>query len=193
MSTTDEPTTDEPTAGKRWGWLRWAVIGGAGVFLALQLVPYGWKHDNPPVVADAPWPDAETEAIARTACYDCHSNETDWPLYSYVAPMSWLVRRDVENGRDELNFSDWDRDVGEADDAIEMIEDGSMPPRQYTLIHRDADLSDEEEQQLIDALAQLGEGGDDSGSDDRSGGGGGSSDDDGGSDSGDDDSSGRGG
>ena len=58
--------------------------------------------------ADAPWPDAESAALARDACYSCHSNETDWPLYSYVAPMSWLVRADVESGRDELNFSDWD-------------------------------------------------------------------------------------
>ena len=67
-------------------------------------------------------------SIARDSCYDCHSNETDWPVYSYVAPMSWLVRRDVEGGRDELNFSRWDEDAGEADDAIETIEDGSCRP-----------------------------------------------------------------
>src|SRR6478752_8956052 len=77
------------------------------VFLVLQLVPYGWKHSNPPVTAAAPWPDAESEAIARESCYSCHSNETDWPAYSYVAPASWLVRRDVENGRRAMNFSEW--------------------------------------------------------------------------------------
>ena len=85
----------------------------------------------------------ETEALARAACYDCHSNETEWPVYSYVAPMSWLVRRDVETGRDELNLSELDQDGGhELDDAAETIEEGSMPPRQYVLLHPDARLSD---------------------------------------------------
>ena len=60
---------------------------------------HGWPHPNPPVVEDAPWPDAESAAIARASCYSCHSNETDWPAYSYVAPFSWLVRRDVDAGR----------------------------------------------------------------------------------------------
>jgi hypothetical protein len=115
------------------------------------------------VVQDAPWPDAESERIARASCYSCHSNETDCPVYSYVAPMSWLVRRDVEAGRDELNFSDWPDDAGEADDAIETIEEGSMPPRRYTLIHRDAELTDAEARTLVEALAAMEE------SDDRSG------------------------
>jgi hypothetical protein len=69
--------------------------------------------------------------------------------------MSWLVRRDVEEGRDELNFSDWDRDAGEADDAIDAIRDGSMPPDIYTRIHRGARLSDEEAQRLVDALRTM--------------------------------------
>ena len=88
--------------------LRRLLLTGVAVFLGIQLVPYGWWHENPPVVAAAVWPDRTSEQLARAACYDCHSNETRWPLYSYVAPMSWLVRRDVESGRDELNFSDWD-------------------------------------------------------------------------------------
>src|SRR5690606_33039572 len=78
----------------------WVVGPLAGLFLALQLVPYGWEHSNPPVTANAPWPTPEAERLARAACYDCHSNETDWPVYSYVAPFSWLVRSDVEGGRD---------------------------------------------------------------------------------------------
>ena len=77
------------------------------------------------------------------------------PSYSYVAPMSWLVRRDVEEGRHELNFSEWDRDSGEADDAIDAIVDGSMPPSRYTRIHRDAKLTAEEAQRVIDALARM--------------------------------------
>jgi Haem-binding domain len=104
------------------------MIAGLAVFAALQLVPYGWSHPNPPVAQDAPWPDAASAEIARESCYDCHSNETNWPPHAYVAPMSWLVRRDVEQGRDELNLSRWDEDAGEADDAIEVVEEGSMPP-----------------------------------------------------------------
>lgn len=125
----------------------------AVLFVLIQFVPYGWGHDNPPVVSEAPWPDAASERIARTSCYSCHSNETDWPIYSYVAPMSWLVRADVDQGRDEFNFSDWD--PGDADDAIEMIEEGRMPPDRYVLIHRDARLSSAERDTLIAALLTM--------------------------------------
>jgi hypothetical protein len=132
--------------------VRKLVLAGVGVFALLQLVPYGWSHPNPAVTQDAPWPSARARALAKAACYDCHSNESEWPVYSYVAPMSWLVRRDVENGRDKLNFSTWDRDEGEAHDAAETVEDGSMPPRQYTLLHGDARLSAAEKAELIAAL-----------------------------------------
>jgi hypothetical protein len=135
--------------------LRIGLIGAVGVFLAIQLVPYGWSHPNPPVVQDAPWPDAESAAIARESCYACHSNETDWPAYSYVAPFSWLVRRDVEDGRDEFNFSTWDPDDGEADDAVEVILDGAMPPDRYTMIHRGARLTDDEADRLVAALQAM--------------------------------------
>jgi Haem-binding domain len=141
------------------------VVVGLGV--VIQLVPYGWRHSNPRVTQDAPWPSAQARAVAVAACYDCHSNETEWPIYSYVAPMSWLVRRDVDRGRDELNFSTWDDDDNDADDAAETVEDGSMPPRQYELLHPDARLSDDEAQLLYEALVvmdeQRGEVDDDSG------------------------------
>ena len=138
-----------------WRLVRWPLLVLVVVFVAIQFVPYGWKHSNPPVTQDAPWPDAESEHLARAACYDCHSNETEWPAYTYVAPFSWLTRRDVEEGRDELNFSEWDRDHGEADKAAREVRDGSMPPDQYVLIHRDAGLSDAEEEHLIAALEQM--------------------------------------
>jgi hypothetical protein len=134
-----------------------AVVGGAGLLFIvgiMQLVPYGWTKTNPPVTAEAPWPDAEAEAIARESCYSCHSNETDWPAHSYVAPMSWLVRRDVDRGRAELNFSEWGED-SDPDDAAEEVTDGSMPPSQYTMIHRGARLTDEEAQVLVAALEQM--------------------------------------
>ena len=135
---------------------------GRRVFLAvalvgvgLQLVPYGWRHSNPPVVADAPWPDPTSRRLARAACYDCHSNEATWPVYSYVAPMSWLVRNDVEGGREELNFSTWGQGAGEVDEAAETIEDGSMPPRQYLVLHPAARLSTEEKHALVATLASM--------------------------------------
>jgi hypothetical protein len=134
---------------------------GVVTFLLIQLVPYGWTKSNPPVVQDAPWPDEASAQLARDACYDCHSNETEWPVYSYVAPMSWLVRRDVENGRDELDFSDWGDDAGEADDAIEALREGSMPPAQYELMHPAASLTDDEVDLLVAALEAMGAAADD--------------------------------
>ncbi|MGH9210403.1 MAG: heme-binding domain-containing protein [Acidimicrobiales bacterium] len=134
--------------------LRVAAIG-AVVLVAMQFVPYGWHHPNPPVVQDASWPDDASASIARDSCYDCHSNETNWPIYSYIAPMSWLTRRDVEDGRDELNFSRWDEDAGEADDAIDSILEDSMPPGRYTLVHRGASLSDDEVDRLVAALETM--------------------------------------
>lgn len=137
--------------------VRKLLLAGVVVFALLQLVPYGWSHPNPPVTEDAPWPTPRARALAKAACYDCHSNESEWPVYSYVAPMSWLVRRDVENGRDKLNFSTWDRDDGEARDAAETIEDGSMPPRQYRFVHAGARLSASEKAELVAALEGLDE------------------------------------
>jgi Haem-binding domain len=157
------------SAEGRWAVARVIVLRTvlvAGVLLVLmQFVPYGWAHDNPPVVSDAPWPDAASESIARESCYSCHSNETQWPIYSYVAPMSWLVRYDVDRGRDEFNFSDWD--PGDADDAIEMIEDGDMPLGRYTLIHRDAELDARERDILINALRVMSDDDEHDGSEDE--------------------------
>lgn len=152
------PGRDDAEVGAPWGTVlkRTAIVAGA-LLLAVQLVPYGWAKPNPLVTLGAPWPDERAAQLARDACYDCHSNETDWPIYSYVAPMSWLVRRDVGRGRDELSFSTWDENGGDADDAAEAILDGSMPPWPYTLLHPGARLSDEEEAILVAALEAMDE------------------------------------
>jgi hypothetical protein len=140
--------------------LRVTVFGLAGGLVALQLVPYGRDHTNPPVIRDAPWASAEARRIAVTACYDCHSNETRWPWYSNVAPMSWLVQDDVDEGRDKLNFSEWERRQ-DADDLVESVTEGSMPPRAYTLVHSSARLSAAEKEILLAAMRALqGEDGD---------------------------------
>jgi hypothetical protein len=138
------------------------VRAGLGLFavaVLLQLVPYGRDHSNPLVTQDAPWPDGRARELAMTACYDCHSNRTRWPPQSYVAPFSWMVARDVEQGREALNFSTWfsagDEDDGEADDAAEAVADAEMPPRRYLLVHPDAALSDAERQVLVEALEAM--------------------------------------
>ena len=160
-----------------------AGLGLLAVAVLLQLVPYGRDHTNPPVTQDAPWPDGRSRELATTACYDCHSNQTRWPPQSFVAPFSWLLARDVAQGRAALNFSTWDDDDNEADDAAVAIADGEMPPRRYLLAHPDAALSEAERQVLVEALEAMDRargGGDRSGpgggcdrDDDRSGPGGG--------------------
>jgi hypothetical protein len=93
-------------------------------------------------------------AILQRSCWDCHSNETRWPWYSRVAPVSWLVAEDVEDGRRHANFSAWDRyDAKDSDEVmeevIEVMEEAEMPIWQYTLVHGDAKLSTDERERLI--------------------------------------------
>jgi hypothetical protein len=141
-------------------WLRNAAIVGVSLGVGIQLVPYGRDHGAPPGGTEARWPDSRSRELAVAACYDCHSNQTEWPWYSNVAPMSWLVQRDVDRGRDELDFTSWD---GDADDPHDAVEDGSMPPMQYTWLHPGARLSAHEKRVLIAALEALDDGGDNSG------------------------------
>lgn len=128
------------------------VAGAAIVFLAIQLVPFGRDHDNPPVRREAAWDSPRTAELVDGACYDCHSNETRWPWYSSVAPASWLVTRDVLAGREELNFSEMDREDNEIDKAAESVANGEMPPFRYTPLHSDARLSQSEKEELIGGL-----------------------------------------
>src|ERR1035437_156738 len=102
--------------------LKW----GALLFILIQLVPFGRDHTNPAVVKDAPWNSPETRALVKRACYDCHSNETTWPWYSHVAPVSWLVQRDVNGGRGHLNFSEWDHPQRHAVDMSHEVKSGDM-------------------------------------------------------------------
>ncbi len=139
--------------------IKWGAIGLVVIFLVIQAIPYGRDHGNPDSRTEPPWDGPETRALAVGACFDCHSNETKWPWYSNVAPVSWLVQRDVDAGRDKLNFSEWDQPQPEADEAVEVVDEGEMPPWQYRLLHSDARLSSEERQALVQGLlATLGGG-----------------------------------
>jgi mono/diheme cytochrome c family protein len=128
----------------------------AAAFLLIQIVPYGRAHNNPPVVAEPNWDSPQTRELAARACFDCHSNETTWPWYSNVAPISWLVQHDVEEGRAQLNFSNWGHSGEEGEEAEEMGEtvlEGEMPMRNYLITHPEARLTGAERRALVEGLA----------------------------------------
>lgn len=121
-------------------------------FAAIQFVPYGRNHINPPVAAEPAWDSPETRMLAKQACFDCHSNETEWPAYSRVAPVSWLIQRDVSEGRAVLNFSEWQRRQEEASEAAEEVLEGEMPLAFYRLMHAHARLSAADRDRLAAGL-----------------------------------------
>lgn len=132
---------------------RTVVLAGIALLVVAQLVPYGRATTNPPVVAEPRWDSPITRDLARRACFDCHSNETEWPLYSRIAPVSWLVAHDVLEGREMLNFSEWQRPQEEAGEAGETVTEGEMPPWIYTVMHPEARLSDAERAALVKGFA----------------------------------------
>ena len=110
------------------------------MLVLIQFIPV--VRYNPPVESEVPV-SPELRAVLRKACYDCHSNETIWPWYSKVAPISWLVASDVHEGREELNFSTWarydsKRQIKMFKKSWEEISEGEMPPWSYMLMHQEA-------------------------------------------------------
>lgn len=136
------------------------LLGGlVGVFVVMQLVPFGRDHTNPPVKAEPQWTSPEVRALVVRACFDCHSNETVWPWYSNVAPISWMVQEHVDEGREYLNFSEWNRPQEEAGEAGETVAEGEMPIPDYVRLHPQAALTPSEKARLIEGLnATLGAG-----------------------------------
>jgi hypothetical protein len=119
-------------------------VGLAVIALGMQLVPV--RRTNPPVTADISAP-GDVHAILRRACYDCHSNETRWPWYARVAPVSWLVAKDVADGRRKMNFSDWGtyvagRQETKIEEIWEEIAKDEMPLAIYRPLHPEAKLTD---------------------------------------------------
>ena len=130
------------------------VLSILGLFLVIQLVPYGRNHTNPPVVSEPNWDSAQTRALAERACFDCHSNETTWPWYSNVAPVSWLTQIDTDEGRSTLNFSEWGTHPRSerGGELGESIAEGQMPPAIYLVTHPEARLTQAEKSALIQGL-----------------------------------------
>ena len=151
------PTRAGPAYGAAamWRRLKWVLLGGVAFFLAIQLVPYGRSHDNPPTTAEPSWASTQVRALTKDACFDCHSNETTWPWYSNVAPVSWMVQHDVDSGRSTLNFSAWNKpQEAEADEIAEVVKSGEMPPWYYRIAHPKSRLSSAEKAILAAGLAQ---------------------------------------
>jgi hypothetical protein len=129
-----------------------AIVLAAAVLALLalaQAVPYGRAHANPPVRREPAWDSPRTRELAVRACYDCHSNQTAWPWYARVAPASWLIQRDVDEGRRRLNFSEWDRVQREAWESAQTVRQGDMPPWYYSAPQPHARLSAADRQALV--------------------------------------------
>lgn len=131
--------------------------------VVMQVIPVG-SRVNPPVVVEPNWDSLQTRALAQRACFDCHSNETVWPWYSYVAPISWMVVKDVNEGRRVFNFSEWTAEqqrASQPEEAVELVSKNFMPLPYYILLHPEANLTNLEKGQLVNGLiatlAQSGE------------------------------------
>jgi len=102
-------------------------------------------------------PPLDVEDILKQACYDCHSNQTDFPWYSKIAPASWMIERNVNLGREEVNFSNWasyrsSRAMHKLEESYKQVKHDHMPVLAYTWMHPQARLSDVEKNKLLNWL-----------------------------------------
>ena len=135
---------------KYFKWIGWVVLALFVLAQFARFVVPVLALDNPPITNQVNWDSPETEQLWKIACADCHSNETVYPWYSYVAPFGWLIAVDVNDGRRHLNVSTGHRI--ELHEMLETIFEGEMPPDQYLITHLNADLTREQRQALADGL-----------------------------------------
>ena len=126
-------------------------LGALALFVLIQF--FQIDRNNPEITAEMPATD-EVRTILEESCYDCHSNETDWPWYSYVAPVSWLVGYDVNHAKEYLNMSEWDSYTADDkahlyEEFVEVLEEGEMPLWYYEVVHQSAKLSESETETII--------------------------------------------
>ncbi|MBK6811436.1 MAG: heme-binding domain-containing protein [Sandaracinaceae bacterium] len=144
--------TNPSPASSKWSWRKRLLVGALATFAVMQLVPYGRDHENPPMGAEPAWDSPGTRALFMTSCGDCHSHATRWPWYTHIAPASWLVAHDVEEGREHFNVSGWPAGAGDADEAAEEYAEREMPPGIYLPLHADADLRPADREALLAGL-----------------------------------------
>lgn len=146
-------------------WKKISLYVILAVIILIQFIPAGRPETKNSRENDLLYNNQAPEAVAdilKTSCYDCHSYEIKYPWYSYVAPVSWLVARDIREGLKELNFSEWESQskmdkAKNLDNMTDEIKDGDMPMPIYTIIHRNAKLTDAQRQQLVDWADSYGE------------------------------------
>lgn len=133
------------------------------VFVALQFIPVNLK--NPLEIAQNDFTVHENVApelagLIKNACYDCHSNQTKYPWYAHVAPVSFVLEDHIKEGRGELNFSEWTtyslkKKLHKLEECAEMVENKEMPLRGYVFLHGEAKLSDQQRILLADFFTDL--------------------------------------
>lgn len=126
---------------KKFFWILFLIA-----LIVIQFIPV--KRTNPASISEIDAP-ADVKAIFRNSCFDCHSNETVWPWYSYIAPASWLLVSDVNEGRENLNFSNWgnldrSKQTKLREEIWEEIREERMPLWQYRILHPGSKLSQEQ-------------------------------------------------
>ena len=121
--------------------------------VAIQLVPYGRDHAVSSAQREPVWDQPATRTLVARACFDCHSNQTVWPWYAHVAPVSWLVQQDVDEGRAHVNFSEWNRLQRGLRGVRNDVMRGQMPPWYYLPLHPQARLSLAEKEALLQGPA----------------------------------------
>jgi hypothetical protein len=128
---------------------KFLILALALIFIAIQFLPDRLPENLPPDEKDIIHSGLITEEVLlvlKTSCFDCHSNQTEYPWYSMMAPSSWLLADHIKEGREHLNFSEWENysrreKIGILDDINEEITSGAMPLKSYILIHTKAKLS----------------------------------------------------
>lgn len=137
--------------------LKKLILVVLAVFFLIQFIPADLpaviEVNDKDIITNNSLPD-DISILIRETCYDCHSNETVYPWYSYVAPVSFLVSQDIRMGREHLNFSEWESlsklDKAEVlDDLVEEVEEGEMPLKKYVFLHPRARLSDKDRERFI--------------------------------------------
>lgn len=128
--------------------LKWSALAFGTLFSALQVVQLPTKTTAPAEPAHSPdvvrVAGPEVGAILKRSCKDCHSNETTWPWYSHIAPLSWMISKHVTQGREKVNFSEWapgKLTTNQKAEICDAVSNGSMPLRGYTMLHSNARLS----------------------------------------------------
>lgn len=128
------------------------------VFIAIQFIQPARNTNGqvlPPDISKVVSMPENVQSLLQVACYDCHSNHTRYPWYTYVQPIGWILRNHISEGKKELNFSDFGtysqrRQESKFKSIVSQIKDGEMPLYSYTIIHKNARLSKEEKALIID-------------------------------------------